>query len=732
MTAMPRARVAAVLFAAAAAAAIGGPGALVAQDERSARADRLSSSQSPYLRRAASGKIAWFQWGTEPFELARAVDRPILVSVGASWCHFCREMDERTFGDDGVAAIVGQSFVAVKVDRDERPDVDRALQDAVNVLSGEGGWPLTLVLTPDGRPFFGGNFFPPGDENGRPGLRGVLERVLAVHGDDRNALLGGADELSARLSVWNETLARRGPLSKALLDGIAAEILRQHDDVHGGFGKDEGPKYPLMAPVELAIALGFERNDPKLLAVATGTLEKMAASALRDALAGGFHRSTADRAGRLPRFEKTLPDNAAILRAAVHAFGATGGGERFRDTAAGIVADLEETLCDRERGGFFASVAASAPGEAAGAYTTWTRAEIDAVLVPASEDARLFAAIHGIAQRTPGAPDERFALARAATTSEVAKRFGLSEEHVAAAEKRAAEKLRAKRRERNAPPVDRTIYLGWNGLAALAFLEAAPVLLRDDLAAFALASIDRCLREGRGEGGSLLHAIPAEGGAKTPGFLDDHLLLSLALLAAHEATGDPARLLEARRLADVAIARFLDPETGAFFDTDGSGLPGPLPRHAAFGDSPHPGGTSLAALLLSKLAAATGDDSYAARARKALESFAGSVPLYGHSAGTYGLALLETISPAPHVVVVGDPLSKETDALRRAALATYRPGRLVTIHAPDAKPPRPPAEEGRPVAYVCLGERCAPPASDPEALRLTLAEFGRDPKKPAR
>ena len=716
------------LLAAAALVAAAAP--LLAQEEARPK-NRLANAQSPYLRAAASHPVSWFSWGPEPFALARSLDRPILLDIGASWCHWCRVMDEKTYGDPAIAALVNSNFVAIKVDRDERPDVDRYYQDAVLALSGAGGWPLTVFLTPEGRPFFGGSYFPPEDEPGRPGLRGVLERVIETHAEKKDALLDGADELGERLAAWEESLARKGALQESLLHGLAAEIRREFDDEFGGFGETDAPKYLLTAPIEFALAHGFEKGDRKLLDVAFRTLEAAAAGGIHDAVGGGFHRYAAGRDWRVPHFEKMAADNAAILLAALHAFGATEGKNPFfRDLAADVVRFLETTLSDRERGGFRSSQAADVSSGDDGAYFTWTKKEIEDALVSTSEEFRVFAALYRLEhepRHTPGHPD-RNVLARTGSTADVARRLGLAGSHVAAVERAALEKLAARRGSRPAPPVDTTLYLGVNGLAAWAFLEAAPVLGRDDLRDFALKTLERCLAEGAGRNGGLSHAIPAPGSDPVAGFLDDYVSIAMACLAAHEATGDPRWTREGKRLLDVAIARFEDRERGGFFDVEappeGAGPEHP-PRKRGFGDAPYPGSTPLAALSLIRYAAATGEESYRATARRALESFAGSLSIYGHSAGTFGVALRELLSPPPHVVIVGDPRSEKTEALRRAALATHRPGRVVTLHAPDARPPYPPAADGAPVAYVCAGTSCAPPARDPQALAATLAAFGK-------
>ena len=460
--------------------------------EDHAAKDRLKDSASPYLRSAAHQPIDWYEWGPQAFEAARAAGKPILLDIGAVWCHWCHVIDRESYENPEIAAMINQLYIPVKVDRDERPDVDARYQSAISAISGQGGWPLTAFLTPDGKPFFGGTYFPPEDAMGRPGFKRILLGVSEAFRNKRADVDNSARALEEAVAKAELHHAARGSLDPGIVDSVIESALRLFDEQHGGFGT--APKFPHASAVDLILERYQSTRDPRLLHVAERTLEGMALGGVYDQIAGGFHRYSVDERWCVPHFEKMSYDNSELLKNYLHGYQVTGR-PLFHETAEGIIAWVNEVLSDQERGGFYGSQDADQTLDDDGDYFTWTLAEVRAVLSP--EESRAIEIYYDVQPRGEMHHNpEKNVLWVASTIDDLAAKLQLDEAATRILLARAKGKLLAARRERRpVPAIDTTLYVAWNAMFISAYLEAGRVLRRDDCAAFALKTLDRILAE---------------------------------------------------------------------------------------------------------------------------------------------------------------------------------------------------------------------------------------------
>jgi hypothetical protein len=701
-------------------------------------ANLLEQAASSYLRSARHQPVKWNAWGEAAFARAQAEDKPILLDIGAVWCHWCHVMDRESYENPEIAAVINRYFVAVKVDRDERPDVDTRYQAAVSAISGQGGWPLTAFLTPDGRPYFGGTYFPPDDRYGRPGFGRVLETMAQVWRDRREEALESAGSVMAAIEHNESFTGRGGELSLALVDKIAGSALARFDPLNGGFGSQ--PKFPHPAVLDLLLEVAMSRDNDQARDAFNITLEKMARGGVYDQLAGGFHRYSVDERWVVPHFEKMLYDNTELLRTYVHGFQSFVR-EDFRTTAQEIVAWLDSTMTDRERGGFYASQDADINLDDDGDYFTWTLEEARSVLEPDELD---FASTYwdigelGDMHHNPA----KNVLHVKQTLAELAEQTGQTEEQLRALRDSSRRKLLAARASRPTPFIDQTLYTGWNAMAVTAYLETARVLRMDSAREFALRTLNRLLDEAWDGAATLQHVI-AYGGAqegsaaeKVPGTLDDYAFTVHACIDAWLASGKMNFYLAGVKLADAMIARFYDRTAGAFFDTaepqDGAAPLGALSaRRKPLQDSPTPAGNPTAASALLRLEALSGRREYREIAEDTLASFAGVVEHFGLYAGSYGLALERLLLDPVQVVVVGSgPNAAPLEALAVARFAINKTVmrivafRLVPGGIPEALEEtllQVPAPAVAAVwVLVCRGRTCLPPITDAESLMEAL------------
>ncbi len=681
--------------------------------------NRLAASASAYLRSAAHQPINWHSWGPDPFAAARAADRPVLLDIGAVWCHWCHVMDGESYEDPRLAEFLNEHFVCVKVDRDERPDVDARYQRAVQLLTQQGGWPLTAFLTPDGEVFYGGTYFPPDGKYGRPGFRTVLESVLDAWRARRGQV--NAQALAIR-RVLEENLDEGGgaDLSPAILERAVDTMLRAFDPVHGGFGR--APKFP--HPGALALLLARLRDDPRaeLRTVIERTLDGMAGGGMHDHLGGGFHRYSVDAEWIVPHFEKMSYDNSELLRIYLDAC-VVFGADRYGDVARGIVRWVREVLADPE-GGYGASQDADVGLDDDGDYFTWTREEAAAVL--SVEELDVAGAYYDIGTAGEMHHDPaRNVLYAAAPLAAIAGRLGYELPVAEGLLRSAEDKLRARRAERTAPFVDRTRYTAWNAMIAAAMLRAGAVL--DDAWArgHALQTLER-IRAENAEPDAVAHT---PGGVT--GLLEDQVQTASAALDANEATGDTLWLDWAAAIMERVWRDYRDADAGGLFDrTRESGGEGLLQsRVKPVEDAPTPSANGVAGLVLGRLAELTGREVWRERAAELLRAFAGRAAELGLHAATYLIALDRHLNAPTHLVVVGPPGHGGADRMHRLALAAYAPRRTVQRLSPDdigarALPAALAAMVSRspgPTGYACVGTSCSAPADTESEWRAVLS-----------
>jgi uncharacterized protein YyaL (SSP411 family) len=694
----------------------------------------LATATSPYLREAATQPVAWLPWGEEPFKLAKELDRPILLDIGAIWCHWCHVMDVETYGHAEVADLINKHFIAIKVDRDERPDIDARYQKAVQVLTRSGGWPLTVFMTPEGKVFHGGGTFFPDDRFGQPGFKTFLPRVAAVYHQRKEAVLAAADQLHDALVAWETDSMRRATLSPQLVDVTAQALRRAFDERHGGFG--QGPKFPMGSAMALALRLYAEQRDEQQLQIATKTLDAAANGGIHDQIGGGFHRYSVDPAWHIPHFEKLDYVNAQLLMNYLQAYQATGE-RRYREVAEGIITYVNQVLSDQINGGFYAHQDADmGPGDD-GAYFTWTVQEVKKVLPP--EEATVILRYYDITQEgdmesTPG----RNVLRVATAPETIGQALALPVPKVEALLASGKAHLLQARNARQTPVVDRTLYADRNGMLISAYFEASAILGKEELKRFALKSLEFLLAHLRADDGGLYHAF-AEGKAHVTGLLDDYVWVTAALLHAFQVTSQPRYLATAQELMETALRTLWDDADGGFFDLrpDPTAL-GPLKRPSkSIEDTSIPSPNAIAAIVLDQLAALTNEPRYQHRAERLLEAFAGRTPEFGRFVAAYALAVDLHLHPPAHAVIVGPQSDARTQALWGAALGAFRPGKLVAVYDPSlAKPtnlPPPVAAAiqavqttaAGPTAYVCVGTTCSLPTSEPAAVTALVTTFQR-------
>jgi hypothetical protein len=740
----------------------------------------LSRASSAYLRSAMHQPIQWHEWGADAFATAARENKPMLLDVGAVWCHWCHVMDRESYDDPEIAAIVNEHFIAVKVDRDERPDIDSRYQAAVQAVSGQGGWPLTAFLTPDGKPFYGGTYFPPSDGYGRPSFRRVLLSIANAYKEKNGDVVEQAKMVESAIAQSESFAGKDGRVSGAIIAAIQTSALRMFDPQHGGFG--QAPKFPHPSALDLLIeryALATspaadstegppfrkERErmaQPELGNLIVSTLEHMARGGVYDQLAGGFHRYSVDERWVVPHFEKMCYDNSELLKNYVHAYQATGS-EFFAEVARDIIRWMDEWLSDRERGGFYASQDADISMDDDGDYFTWTLDEARAVLT--GEEAEV-AALHydinevGEMHHNPA----KNVLYVRASVEEIAGRMKLTTGRVAELLGSAKKKMYAARLQRPTPYVDKTVYVGWNSLCVSAYLEAAKVLNLTEARRFALRSLDRVLSQAwklrsRGNeeagksarstpsaptGGLLLHVVsysdPEASHREVAGLLDDYAFTALACLDAYEATADLSYFKFARAITDAMIARFFDATSGGFFDSepaaDGMSLGVLATRRKPLQDSPTPAGNPMAAIALARLHHYTGDASYRDKAEQTLETFAGVAEQFGIFAATYGIAVVHLLESPAQVVVIAEDIDSTRD-LYAAAVAPFAfnkttlrlaANQAVAENLPPVLaatiPNLPELKSGKALsgsfAVQCSGSACQPPVKDAVELRRTL------------
>ena len=704
-------------------------------EEISVHLNALAKAASAYLRSAMHQPVDWQEWGEDAFEKAKAADKPILLDIGAVWCHWCHVMDRESYESAATAKIINDHFIAVKVDRDERPDVDTRYQAAVSAISGQGGWPLTAFLTPDGKPYFGGTYFPPDERYGRPSFQRVLLTMADAFTGRREEVEDTAGSVLRAIEHNESFSGRAGSPGTEVLEKLIAAAISQFDERNGGFGSQ--PKFPHAGAIDLLIDAASRGGELAARAkhVATVTLDKMAAGGIFDQLAGGFHRYSVDERWIVPHFEKMAYDNSELLKSYAHAYQSFVE-PQFAAVATEILRWMDEWLSDREHGGFYASQDADDSLDDDGDYFTWTRDEAAAAL-NADEMAVATAFYNLRAVGDMHHNPQKNVLHRVATMEQIAsaqkRDVDATRELLTAAQK----KMYAARLERKTPYVDKTVYTGWNGMCISAYLAAGRALNRADAVAFALKSLDRVLASAWDTELGLAHVVAyGEGGTsrRIAGVLEDYTFVATAALDAWEASGEMRYFIAAKQIADRMLARFCDTEEGdamsrGFFDTekDAGGIGALSTQRKPLQDSPTPAGNGMAASLLIRLHGLTGEALYLTRALDTLETFAGVVEHFGLYVASYALALRRAVEAPVQVCVIGDDAA--ADELAVAAMARYEVNKsvirlhweqLATLPAALAET-LPHLAKGASVAVVCRGMSCLPPMQSADELVAALA-----------
>jgi uncharacterized protein YyaL (SSP411 family) len=688
--------------------------------DRQSTANRLVDSSSAYLRSAAHQPIHWFPWSEEAFAAARSQDRPVLLDIGAVWCHWCHVMDGESYEDPELAAFLNDEFVCIKVDRDERPDVDTRYQRAVQALTRQGGWPLTAFLTPTGEVFFGGTYFPPDGKYGRPGFRSVLSAVLDAYRSRRGQVESQAEAIR-RVVTADLDEASPGDLSASALADATSRMAQVFDPQHGGFGSQ--PKFPHPTAIAFLMHRWWDTRETLTRTIIDRTLQGMGRGGVYDQLGGGFHRYSVDAQWIVPHFEKMSYDNSELLRTYTDAF-ALFGTEEYAEVARGIVRWVREVLADGD-GGFGASQDADVGLDDDGNYFTWTREEAAAELT--GEEMEIAAAHYDIGTAGEMQHDpSRNVLYVAESVEAIANRTRRSVMDVRRLLASARAKLQAARARRPAPFVDRTRYTGWNAMMAAALIRAGHVLGDEWARAHALATLSRIRRE----------STDSDAVAHTPGgvngLLDDQVQVAAAALDAAEASGDGAWLDWSLLLMERVWRDFWDDAAGGLFDTARTSgeQQGLLPARAKpVQDTPTPSPNGVAAIVCARLHEISGDARWRHRGESLIRAFGGRPSELGIHTSAYLVAADWHLNPATHLVVVGDAQDELVNAMHSAALSRFVPRRVVW-RLDSSKPDQrslPPAltamvEAGKgPRGYACTGTTCSAPAETLESWRATLA-----------
>jgi uncharacterized protein YyaL (SSP411 family) len=659
--------------------------------------NRLLDETSPYLLQHAHNPVDWYPWGPEALELARAENKPILLSIGYAACHWCHVMERESFENSDIARQMNMWFVCIKVDREERPDLDGIYMDAVQAMTGRGGWPMTVFLTPDGKPFYGGTYFPPEDRHGMPGLPRVLESVHDAWINKRDDVTKQADALTSYISgAVAPKHEREHDLTDLTLRAAVGSMREQFDDEWGGFGS--APKFPQPMTLEFLLRTHV-RGEADALPMAVTTLERMARGGIFDHVGGGFHRYSTDRQWLVPHFEKMLYDNGALLRSYARAWLVTRS-PLFRRTAE-LTADYVLREMRHADGGFFSSQDADSEG-VEGKFYVWSRAELVAV---AGDDAARY---WDVTER--GNWEGTNVLWVPADDAEPA---GLEDARL---------RLREARASRVAPATDDKILASWNGIAISGLCEAGRAFGRPDLisaAGDAARFVLSALRDSRGR---LLRAW-RDGRTSGLAFLDDHALMAAACLDLYESTFDESWYAEAERLVDDAIRLFAD-ERGGFYDT-GSDAEALLVRPKDLFDNAVPCGNSTMAETLIRLGALRGDPMLESRVEPMLKLLQPAMASSPTGFGTWLGALDVFLARPREIAVAGDPAEPGARALIETVWGRFLPNHVLAAGDPSvATVPLlrdRPLVDGRATAYVCEGFVCLRPVTEPDDLVRELS-----------
>ena len=684
--------------------------------------NRLTNESSLYLLQHAENPVDWYAWGEEAVAKARAENKPILLSVGYSACHWCHVMAHESFENEAIAALMNKYFVCVKVDREERPDVDQIYMSAVQLMTGSGGWPMTVFMTPEGLPFYAGTYFPPDDRYGRPGFPRVLQGVAQAWAEKREDVAETGASVLQELGKLNRAEESFEPLTRDLLDLAFQNLERQYDQREGGFGR--APKFPPAMSLEFLLRQHYRTGDKEALEMVTHTCAKMANGGMYDQLGGGFHRYSTDAEWLVPHFEKMLYDNALLARLYLRVFQQTGD-EFFRHIAAETL-DYVLREMTGEAGGFYSAQDADSEGHE-GKFFVWTSAEIVEIL--GAEDAALVSAYYNVTAAGNWEGVNILNVTRAAP--EVAAVQGVTLERLNSALENAWRELFAARELRVKPARDEKVLTSWNGLMLAAFAEAAAILERADYLRAAQNNAEFTLRSMIGLNGLLLHTYK-DGQAKLNAYQEDYAFYADGLVALYETTGELRWLEAAQALTDKMIEEFWDDAGGGFFFT-GRSHETLITRPKEFYDNATPSGNSVAAEVLQKLAILLQRDDYQRRAVTLLRLQRNNLARMPNGFGRTLCALDTYLATPQEIALIGQANAADTSAMQREIWRNYLPHKVIAQAAPDAENAvalvpllqNRPQLAGRATAYVCENFTCRQPVNTPAALAQQLRELAQ-------
>jgi uncharacterized protein len=706
----------------------------------------LAREKSPYLLQHAHNPVDWYPWGEEAFAKARRENKPIFLSIGYSTCHWCHVMAHESFESEEVAAIMNREFVNIKVDREERPDVDRVYMTFVQATTGGGGWPMSVWLTPDLKPFVGGTYFPPEDRYGQPGFKKVLERIATAWKENHEKIVEQGGKIVTALRESQAGAAGEGKIDAKILDAAYEQIARSYDPKEGGFGN--APKFP--RPVTLNFLSRVYARDPKsevgkrALEMDLVTLRKMAAGGMHDHIGGGFHRYSVDRYWHVPHFEKMLYDQAQLAVAYLDAFQITQD-RQYESVARDILDYVARDMTSKE-GGFFSAEDADSPLVAAGAdlghgatkegaFYVWTKKEIDAALGDAPAEIFDFhygVQPHGNAPEGSDPQDEfcgKNILIQRHTITETSQRFKKSEEEIAKSLAQSREILFAIRAKRPRPHLDDKIIAAWNGLMISAFARAAQVLDERPYLEIAMQAANFLRKNLCDSSRKILYRNYRGGRSDIEGFADDYAFVIQGLLDLYEASFDIEWLKFATQLQQTQDRLFFDEKNGGYFSTSGKDDSVFL-RMKDDNDSAEPAASSVVALNLLRLSQFRGDKQMRERAKKTIDAFAGTLSHFASAMPQILVAVDFSLSKPRQIAIAGKPDAPETKALLKEVHRHFLP-KTILLLADGGEGQKYLGEEneairamstidGKPAAYVCENFTCKAPVTDPKQLAELL------------
>jgi uncharacterized protein YyaL (SSP411 family) len=680
--------------------------------------NRLSKETSPYLLQHAHNPVEWYAWGEEALERARQDNKPILLSIGYSACHWCHVMEKESFENEEIARLMNENFVNIKVDREERPDLDQIYMNAVQMMTGHGGWPMTVFLTPDGVPFYGGTYFPPEDRYNMPGFPRVLMGVAETYRSRGDEVTETASSMLKELQRIGQARESNEILSIDLLDAAERNIARSYDPTHGGFGS--APKFPAAMNLEFLLRQFHRAGRPSSVEMVKNTCRKMAEGGMYDQLGGGFHRYSTDARWLVPHFEKMLYDNALLSRLYLHVYQQTKN-DFYKRIAEEILDYVVREMTD-ERGGFYSTQDADSEGHE-GKFFIWTAAQIKEFL--GEEDAALFSAYYDVTEA--GNFEGQNILHVTRSVEDVAKSRNVSTERLVEALRRGRRLLFDVRESRIKPARDEKVLTAWNGLMLAGFAEAAAILERDDYKEVAEKNAEFILNNLRRDG--LLLRTYKDGQAKLNAYLEDYAFYIDGLVMLYQTTGKLRWLEEAQNLAEVMVKEFWDEDEGGFFYT-GKSHEELIVRSKDYFDNATPSGNSVAAEVLLHLALLTGNTDYSRKAVTLFRLLRDALARYSSAFGRLLCALDFHLSSPKEIAVIGESGSADNRALLQEVWSRYLPNKIVV----QAREGETEAQnlvpllsgrgmiEGRATAYVCENYTCQKPVTSGSELAEQLAQ----------